>query len=297
MVWKPDLHPRGPGGRFAKKRGSVGQIAKALRTPPSHSDLYHATPERNVDAIHATGFKLGPSAGDNGGFFGHGVYLHTNKAHADESLAGYRAYIDSSMQQIQAQARVTNPFHVHVLPGATDPGQAMRGALADAGVIRRGETPSPGEITRLLQARGHDAVQVHQPRFNHEIAGSQLVVFDPANISTTGGNQQWAQRISGDIGRTHGLGLYDTLGISAPDYHFTNQSAVKVMRRADEMLRGGRSRAEVAKWLTGQAGTLTSEEDNQVSKTRMDSETLRSRVRSGKKLLRDTAAALRKAGA
>ena len=41
-------------------------------------------------------------------------------------------------------------------------------------------------MTDALRARGYDGVEVRQQGFNDDIAGSQLVVFDPANIRVTG---------------------------------------------------------------------------------------------------------------
>lgn len=76
------------------------------------------------------------------------------------------------------------------------------------------------------------------------------------------------------------------------DHNYTNRSAYLAVRGAREKLQRGEAIEDVAAWLRGQAAELTSDEDDQTSKLQMDKGTLRERLRSGKRLLRDLAKAL-----
>jgi hypothetical protein len=135
------------------------------------------------EAIKREGFhgKTGGSKGTSAGaYYGAGTYFHTDKAHADEYLKGVQAYERADAHQITAHADVKNPFKLTIKPNDQGPGEAMHRALRESGVIKPGEKLKPDEITRRLQAKGHDAVEIHQPgKLDPHFAGSQLVVFNP----------------------------------------------------------------------------------------------------------------------
>lgn len=84
----------------------------------------------------------------------------------------------------------------------------------------------------------------------------------------------------------------DRAGVAKPDHNYTNVTAMSAIGQARERLRAGTPPAEVAAWLRRQATSLTSDEDDQRAKVALDPESLRERLKSGKKLLRDTARAL-----
>jgi hypothetical protein len=151
-------------------------------TAPTHTGLYHATPAKNAASIRREGFRAASGDGQNGAFFGAGTYFHTRKSDAEESLEGYRAYVDSSMEHVRANATVRNPFTVHAASRDRNPGQVMQRALVSQGAARPGERLSPAQATARLKSLGFDGVEVRQDGFNHDIGGSQLVAFDPSQI-------------------------------------------------------------------------------------------------------------------
>lgn len=81
--------------------------------------------------------------------------------------------------QTRAQVKVKNPFVVQATKTDDDPGRLMHDALVRSGHAKPGEKLTPTQITQRLKNAGYDSVEVKQPSFSHEIAGSQLVVFDP----------------------------------------------------------------------------------------------------------------------
>lgn len=153
------------------------QVAKD-RKPITHAETYHATDV--PDLVRKHGLKVGD--GRNGAFFGKGIYLNTDKQAADRYLAGVLAYQSDNVVQVKVQARVVKPFVVHARGDDHDPGVVMRRALTQGGIIKLGEKPTPAQITKMLRDRGYDGVEVRQPEFNDEIGGSQLVVFDQADV-------------------------------------------------------------------------------------------------------------------
>jgi hypothetical protein len=173
----------------AAKSHGHGKVPKGWRAPggsknesPTHTGLYHATPAANAASIRREGFRAASDSGQNGAFFGAGTYFHTHENDAKESLEGYRAFIDSSMEHVRANATVHNPFTVPATSKDHDPGQVMHRALAAQGVTVPGEHLSPAQVTARLKALGYDGVEVRQDGFNHDIGGSQLVAFDPSQI-------------------------------------------------------------------------------------------------------------------
>ena len=158
---------------------------EGLPANPSHPKLFHTTRPDSAAAIKAGGFsgkRRTSQDGFSGAFFGEGTYLHTDASHSKEYTEGTRAYGYGDETQISAAAHVEKPFVVHAKPGDSNPGALMHNALVRAEVAKPGEKLSPPEITRRLQELGYDAVEVKQPKFSHEIAGSQLVVFDPKKL-------------------------------------------------------------------------------------------------------------------
>ena len=71
------------------------------------------------------------------------------------------------------------------------------------------------------------------------------------------------------------------------NHNYTSSTVMKHYQDAKRRLWQGDDPKEVASWLRRMAQSLNSEEDDQTSRTQMDSETLRERVRSGKKKLRE----------
>ena len=174
----------------AAKSHGHGKVPKGWSAPsetgkreaPTHTGLYHATPARNAASIRREGFRDSSGNGENGAFFGAGTYSHTRESDAKESLEGYRAFIDSSMEHVRADATVRNPFTVHATGRDCSPGQVMQRELTAQGVTRPGERLSPGQVTARLKSLGYDGVEVRQDGFNHDIGGNQLVAFDPSQI-------------------------------------------------------------------------------------------------------------------
>jgi hypothetical protein len=156
-------------------------VQTSSKFAPTHSNLLHATPGHNVESIRSGGFKHSAGSGDNGAFFGTGTYFHTKKSDATESIDGYRMFIDPSMEHVTADAQVSNPFVVHATGADTDPNAVMNRELQRQGITSPGERLSPGQITLRLQQHGYDGVEVKQSKFNHDIGGNQLVVFDAPN--------------------------------------------------------------------------------------------------------------------
>jgi hypothetical protein len=105
--------------------------------------------------------------------------------------------LSPSAEQIEAEASVDNPFQVRATARDADPARVMEQALRDAGVdVEALKTTQYGQrrldpkrVTAELQRRGFDGVEVHQDGYNDEIAGSQLVVFDPAKVSIPAGTE------------------------------------------------------------------------------------------------------------
>jgi len=164
--------------RIGAQHGETPPVRPTPTKPVSHPKLWHAS--TSVEGIQATGFRVGE--GQAGAFFGKGIYLHTTESEHQQYLAGVRMFQDENIQGMQAHASVTNPFVVPATAADEDPGAVMHRALVKAGIARSGERLRPAEITRRLQDRGYDAVEVKQRGFNQEIAGSQLVVFDAADV-------------------------------------------------------------------------------------------------------------------
>ena len=155
---------------------------------PTHTGLYHATSARNVDSIKQDGFRTA-GGGENGAFFGTGTYFHTKQSDAEASLDGYRMFIDPDMQHVRAEAEVNNPFVVRATERDMNPGAVMHRALQEKGLAAPGEKLTPDQITQRLKQAGHDGVEVQQDGFNHEIAGSQLIVFDAATKTRVPGDR------------------------------------------------------------------------------------------------------------
>lgn len=149
-----------------------------LRITPTHTGLFHATPASSAESIRQTGFRQSTGSGENGAFFGVGTYFHTREDDAQQSLDGYRAFIDPDMEHVRAEAEVNNPFVVRATGRDVDPAKVMLRAMVEAGLASPGERLTPDAITQRLKQAGHDGVEVKQDEFNHEIAGNQLVVFD-----------------------------------------------------------------------------------------------------------------------
>lgn len=172
---------------------AISRVAERASIPaqPTYSDgiyknVYHATSSDAAGRLEVSGFdpSFAGTSNEGGSFFGQGVYFHTTEESATKSLAGYREYIDSSMTQIRADVTLRNPFEVTATVGDTNPSMVMRRALEKEGYISPGEAmPSPSEITAMLQSDGFDGVRITQTGFNHEIAGNQVVVFDPGAVT------------------------------------------------------------------------------------------------------------------
>ena len=165
-----------------RSRRAGTRRAAAGDEPPTHTGLYHATPAAKAASIRREGFRAASGSGQNGAFFGAGTYFHTRESDAKESLEGYRAFIDSSMEHVRANATVHNPFTVPATSRDWDPDQVMQRALTAQGVTAPGEHLSPAQVTARLKSLGYDGVEVRQDGFNHDIGGSQLVAFDPSQI-------------------------------------------------------------------------------------------------------------------
>lgn len=144
--------------------------------------MFHTTRPDAAKAIATEGFsgkRRTSQEGFSGAFFGEGTYFHTKQSDSNQYTSGTRQYGWGDETQIQAQSRAKKPFVVLATTKDVDPGKLMHDELVRTGHAKRGEKLTPAEITRRLQAVGFDSVEVRQQGFNHEIAGSQLVVFDP----------------------------------------------------------------------------------------------------------------------
>jgi hypothetical protein len=150
--------------------------------------VYHVTSPEGRAGIEKTGFR---STGENGAFFGQGIYFHTDKSHSDQYLENWQDEVDPRAEQMKAVAEVRNPFIVHTefqeedfdrdeLAETPRPLEKMWETMRDAGLIDNGARPTPSEITRILQDAGYDAVEViHHGEYDNDSTGSQLVLFDP----------------------------------------------------------------------------------------------------------------------
>lgn len=152
MSWDEAEHPRDADGRFTYAR------------------LW-----RVVTGVSQTG------AG--GAYYGRGRYFSTDEQHARDLLEGYQAYVSEDARLVTGSARVRNPFHVHAVDtGETPPGTIMHRALREAGIAGPTERLTPEQIQARLIAAGYDSVEVHQPGpINHQVGGSQLLVFNHAD--------------------------------------------------------------------------------------------------------------------
>ncbi|GLY08245.1 ADP-ribosyltransferase [Actinoplanes sp. NBRC 101535] len=163
--------------------------AEADPRPVTWPQLWHAASTKATAAsIRNEGLKVGDGS-TYGAVFGRGIYLSTNKDAADL----YYSEIDSPENQAElqftAQSRVKNPFRVDVAPDGSDGTYLLIDRMADEGLAERLEDLGPEEITARLKAAGYDSVYVHQPvmddELGAEIGGSQLVIFDAADVEIT----------------------------------------------------------------------------------------------------------------
>lgn len=129
--------------------------------------------------------------------FGSGTYFHAKKADSDSWLRGARAFEWGDEAQIAAQGKLTNPLIV-TIPGTSPTADldAYASHMKRIGILKPGETyghtagslapkatdVSPQELTRRLQARGYDGVDIRAITKTAGGEGSQIVVFDPKNV-------------------------------------------------------------------------------------------------------------------
>jgi hypothetical protein len=171
--FSPELHPRDPGGKFARK-----------------GLIHHTAPER-AKLIRDGGFKVNV-ASEHGSLFGLGVNLSTDErsgrlynAESTRDITGYNA------ERINVSADVRNPYRVTVPTGSFTPGEYLEKQMRRDGLLAKGETIGRGRwdprrgpmITAALQREGYDAVEVVEVGgISHEVGGNQLIVFDPARV-------------------------------------------------------------------------------------------------------------------
>ena len=159
---------------------AAGTSLPADTRPVTFPQLWHVTTSPEAKAsIDSNGLRVGDGESD-GAVFGRGIYLFADKRAADQYQAG-SGYDDV----VTAQARVTNPFRVDAKPDAPDGEYLLRRRMAAEGIAGTDEKLTPAEITARLQAAGYDSIYVHQPDGDDDIGGSQLLVFDAADVEVT----------------------------------------------------------------------------------------------------------------
>jgi hypothetical protein len=139
-------------------------------------ETFHSTRPSSAERIEKEGFR--PS-GQNGAFFGQGVYSHTKKEDADQYREEIRNYLWGDEVTVRTQTKVKNPFVIKDDEGRKNPSRLVHEALVKAGHAKPGERLLPEEITRRLQAAGYDGVELKQPGYNPGSAGNQILSFNP----------------------------------------------------------------------------------------------------------------------
>lgn len=169
-------------------------------TAGRRQDNFHVTRPEAKKAIQKQGFHGKPRTADEGfggDFFGAGTYVHTEKSHSDEYLHGVRSVVWGDEVRINTQTKLRNPFKISATNRETSPTKVISDAMVKAGHARPGERLAGPEITRRLKAAGHDGVELKQAGFNHDLAGSQIVVFDPKNIRVRPAKKNLLKTVNG----------------------------------------------------------------------------------------------------
>ncbi|GGN86341.1 hypothetical protein GCM10010112_67780 [Actinoplanes lobatus] len=157
--------------------------------PVTWPKLWHTVSSSEVAAsVRRNGLLVGDGS-TNGAHYGIGLYLSTDKHAADRYFNGMHDAEDRDEMMFTAQARVQNPFRVDMDPDESNGPSVLLAKMVEVGLAEPGERLSPQEITARMRAAGYDSIYIHQPVMDpvwgDDVGGSQLVVFDAADVKLT----------------------------------------------------------------------------------------------------------------
>lgn len=167
---------------MTQKEADLWAANSAHKTP-----VFHRTDTENVRAIQKEGFSLRKTR--FGRIWGNGVYM------TDDPVARkkYAQWIGSSSKELELRINVRNVFvfdsdmldkknypmfqRFEVIASTIPGGQERYNQLVKE-LFDEAEA-----ISRLLQENGYDALLITQRRFSEIVGGTQILVFDPKNVT------------------------------------------------------------------------------------------------------------------